>query len=197
MADHWIGPGIVIVPWLVAVLVTVVVAHRAGLSSFSLAIAIVGISWVFAIAAASLFPFPLPPYSSIPLADRPFEHLPNGWLNPVPFHTLARATRSGGSGMALAVGNVIAYLPLGIVLGLLDSRARVGRVVAIALLVSGGVELLQLSLSLVVGFPYRAADIDDVLLNVLGVVAGYAMVRLIIPAARTTMHRGPRARTAP
>ena len=34
-------------------------------------------------------------------------------------------------------------------------------------------------------------------LNVLGVVSGYAMVRLVIPAARTTAHRGPRARTAP
>jgi glycopeptide antibiotics resistance protein len=197
VAQQWIGPGIVIVPWLMAVLVTLVVARREALSSFSLAVAIVGISWVFAVVAASLFPFPLPPYSSVPLADGPFEHLPNVWLNPFPFHTIARATRSGSSGLALAVGNVIAYLPLGIVLGLVDSRARVGRVIAIALLVSGGVELLQLSISLVVGFPYRAADIDDVLLNVLGVVAGYAMVRLVIPAARTTVRRAPRARTAP
>ncbi len=180
-----------------AVLITLMVARRRRSSTLSVAVAIVAISWAFAIVAASLFPFPLPPYSSVPLTGSPFDNLPNQWLNPFPFHTIARATRASGSGAALAVGNVIAYLPLGIVLGLLDSRARIGRVIVIALLVSGGIELLQLSISLVVGFPYRVADIDDVLLNVLGVIAGYAMVCLVIPAARTSVRRGPRARTAP
>jgi glycopeptide antibiotics resistance protein len=185
-----------IVPWLVAVLATVAIARRRGLSMLSTAVAVVGISWAFAIVAASLFPFPLPPYGSEPWAGRPFANLPNLWLNPYPFHTIARAT-NGGSGTALAVGNVVAYLPLGIVLGMRDPQPRFGRVTAIALLCSGGIELLQLTFSLMVGFPYRAADIDDVLLNVLGVVAGYAMVRLVIPAARTTVRREPRARTAP
>jgi glycopeptide antibiotics resistance protein len=186
----------VIVPWLVAVLATVFIARRRRLSALSTAIAIVGISWAFAIVAASLFPFPLPPYGREPWAGRPFANLPNLWLNPYPFHTLARST-NGGSGTTLAIGNVIAYLPLGIVLALLDSRPRVGRVLVIAILFSGGIELLQLSFSLLVGFPYRAADIDDVILNVFGVLAGYAMVRLAIPAARTTARRGQRARTAP
>src|SRR3954469_20118046 len=100
MAEHWIGPGIVILPWLLAVLITMVVGRRAHLPSFFLVVTIVGMSWVFAILAASLFPFPLPPYSSIPLGGGPFENLPNSWLNPIPFQTLARATRFGGFGMA-------------------------------------------------------------------------------------------------
>jgi glycopeptide antibiotics resistance protein len=131
--------------------------------------------------------------------DGPFENLPNLWLNPFPFHTIAKALRGNGAGTGteLAIGNVVAYLPLGIVLALVDDKARWGRIFVIALLCSGGIELLQLSISLVVGFPYRAADIDDVLLNVLGVLAGYAMVRAAIPAARTTVRRGQRARTAP
>lgn len=186
-----------IVPWLVAVLVTIVVARRRGLSGLDTAVAVVGVSWAFAIVAASLFPFPLPPYGRGLPGDGPFENLPNLWLNPFPLHTIAKTVRGAGTGTTLAIGNVVAYLPLGIVLGLLDQRPRWGMVAAIALLCSGGIEMLQFSLSLVVGFPYRAADIDDVLLNVIGVLAGYAMVRAVIPAARTTMRRGPRARTAP
>jgi glycopeptide antibiotics resistance protein len=196
MSEHWIGPGIVIVPWLVAVFGAVAVARHRQVPALTTAIVVVGVSWVFAILAASLFPFPLPPYGSVPMIGGPFENLPNTWLNPYPFHTIARATR-GGSGAALAIGNVIAYLPLGIVLGLLDSRPRIGRVIAMGLLFSGGVELLQLSISAAVGFPYRAADIDDVVLNVLGVLFGYAMVRLVMPAARTAGRPGQRARTAP
>jgi VanZ family protein len=194
---HWIGAGVVVIPWLVAAFATVIVARRRGVSPFATTVALLGITWGFAIVAASLFPFPLPPYTFDPSAGSPFENLPNLWLNPFPLHTLARATRGSGSGVPLAVANVLAYLPLGLILSVLDPRASVGRAAAIGLVCSGGVELLQLSLSLVVGFPYRAADIDDVLLNVLGVMAGYAIVRLAIPTARTAARRGQRARTTP
>jgi glycopeptide antibiotics resistance protein len=39
--------------------------------------------------------------------------------------------------------------------------------------VSFGIELGQLAISVVVGIPYRHADVDDVILNGLGTAIGY------------------------
>src|SRR5437868_2488372 len=97
-----------VVPWLVAVLAAVLIARRRRLSTLGAAVAIVGVSWAFAIVAASLFPFPLPPYGQpLPGGDGAFQNLPNLWLNPLPFHTIAKAIH-GGFGAALAIGNVVA-----------------------------------------------------------------------------------------
>jgi glycopeptide antibiotics resistance protein len=169
----------VVFPWLVVTIGLVVVARTRSVPLPVIAVSVIGLAWAFAIVAASLFPFPLPPYPRDTVAGPAFDNLPNLWLNPFPFHTIAKATRGAGTGTTLALANVIAYLPLGMVVGLLDPRARLLRMIAIALLVSGGIELMQLTISLAVGFPYRAADIDDVLLNVIGALGGFALVRLL------------------
>jgi glycopeptide antibiotics resistance protein len=138
---------------------------------------VAAVSWAFAIAAFSFFPFPLPPYSPSTTAGRPFEHPPNLWLSQVPFHTISKATAGSGTNLAYAIGNVAAYVPLGVLVWLLRPGARILHAVAAGMLISGSVELLQLAISLAVGFPFRVADIDDVLLNVLGTVLGYLVVR--------------------
>jgi len=177
VAEHWIGPGFLIIPWLICALLSAVIARRRGGSAALVVIVVLAVTWAFVIVAASLFPFPLPAYLSDPIAGAPFSRLPNEWLNPYPFHTIANAIKGIGSAAAFALGNIVAYIPLGLLIGLLDPRARWLRVVGVALLCSGGIELLQLGISVAVGFPFRAADIDDVLLNVLGALAGYAIVR--------------------
>lgn len=54
------------------------------------------------------------------------------------------------------------------------------RVLGVAGVASIGIELTQLTLSLLMGFPYRVADIDDVILNVLGAVVGWIALRPIL-----------------
>lgn len=75
------------------------------------------------------------------------------------------------------VGNFIMLLPLGIYLPLLYSRFRrfsgFFAVLLICLLVSIGIELLQLITS------YRSTDIDDVILNTLGGGLGFIIYQLI------------------
>ncbi|OPZ41781.1 MAG: VanZ like family protein [Actinobacteria bacterium ADurb.BinA094] len=43
-----------------------------------------------------------------------------------------------------------------------------------ALLFPLGIELAQLAVSLALGYPYRVTEIDDVLLNFVGVLLGFA-----------------------
>jgi hypothetical protein len=69
------------------------------------------------------------------------------------------------------------FFPLGILLPLVWPRLRVRRAVGIALALSVGIELLQL-LSSAWG-SYRAADVNDVILNVFGACLGLAVVTLL------------------
>jgi glycopeptide antibiotics resistance protein len=77
-------------------------------------------------------------------------------------------------------GNVLVFAPLGVLLPLAAPRAaRFGVVVAAGLLFSVGVELAQFAVSSMLGYAYRVADVDDVMLNVLGVALGYGLYRIV------------------
>jgi len=72
------------------------------------------------------------------------------------------------------VGNLLLLLPVGllgpIVLPWMD---RWLRVLVASLALSTAIELAQL------GFPDRSAEVDDVLLNVVGAILGYAVLRVL------------------
>ena len=87
------------------------------------------------------------------------------------------------------VGNVLAFVPLGILLPLVIGKLwRSLFVVFIsAVCLSAAIEIGQLTVSLSLGYGYRAADIDDVILNTLGALLGYAA--LAIAALTTTRVR--------
>jgi glycopeptide antibiotics resistance protein len=75
------------------------------------------------------------------------------------------------------VGNAVMLLPLGIYIPLLFRRAdKFFKVFFICLLVSISIELMQLITS------YRSTDIDDVILNTTGAVAGFIFYRIVLRA---------------
>jgi len=74
-------------------------------------------------------------------------------------------------------GNVMLFFPLGILLPLVWSHLRFWRGIQIAIALSFSIELLQY-LSSAWG-SYRSADINDVILNVLGASLGLALVSLL------------------
>ena len=72
------------------------------------------------------------------------------------------------------VGNIILFLPLGVLLPMLASRFRSFVTLALtAVCCSVGIEVIQLSLRLIGSV--RSVDIDDVLLNTFGACLGYAI----------------------
>jgi glycopeptide antibiotics resistance protein len=95
--------------------------------------------------------------------------------NLVPFHTLAIYLDNLGSWfwMRNLFGNLALLLPLGLLGPIVyPAMDRWWRVALLALLVSTAIELTQLLV------PDRSADIDDVLVNVAGALAGYALFRM-------------------
>ena len=128
-------------------------------------------------------PFPLPPWTRLPAESLDgYRPWPFPWVNIVPFETIRVALRIGfewQQGRVL-VGNVLAFAPLGVFLPLIWPRFRsLLAVVGAGLAVSLALETVQLGLSLLVGTPYRVADVDDIIINVLGVALGYGLYRLI------------------
>ena len=75
--------------------------------------------------------------------------------------------------------NIVMAIPLGIYYGLLIPRANLIKVFTIGLLASSSIEAGQyiLNHSLMLN---RSVDIDDVIANVLGVLIGYLVLRVIV-----------------
>ena len=95
--------------------------------------------------------------------------------NSVPFHTLAIYWRNHDSWfwMRNALGNLGLLFPLGLLGPIaLPALDRWWRIALLALVYSAAIEISQLWI------PDRSADIDDVLLNVLGALFGFALSRL-------------------
>lgn len=96
--------------------------------------------------------------------------------NAVPFTTIRIYLDNLDSAfwVSQAVGNLLLLLPLGL-FGPLVLRwlNRWWRVALLAALLSASIEVAQLQV------PDRSADVDDVLLNTLGALCGYAVLRIV------------------
>ncbi|MBQ4582932.1 MAG: VanZ family protein [Oscillospiraceae bacterium] len=75
--------------------------------------------------------------------------------------------------LTMLAGNLLMFVPMGVFLPLIFPRLQGGKMAAAILLLPLAVELWQP----VVG---RSFDTDDLLLNTLGILAGWAMVRLVL-----------------
>ncbi|WP_055589487.1 VanZ family protein [Peterkaempfera griseoplana] len=119
--------------------------------------------------------------------------LPVDWVYDANLHPLAsihRALAAGGAAdyRHLAVG-VLLMAPLGVLLPLAGGRVGAGwlpsllRTVGAAALLSTGLEFVQNYV------PGHVLDVDDILLNLLGVTLAHLAV---VPAARAWMRHRPR-----
>ncbi len=126
------------------------------------------------IAGLAFFPFPLPPWD-------PDLAIVQPWILPIPLQTITLAIQRGWPSpeMTYLIGNVVAFAPIGVLLALLRPGAHSWRrALATGLGVSLVIESVQIGLSIVIGFPYRQFDVDDLLLNTLGAALGYGFARL-------------------
>lgn len=90
-------------------------------------------------------------------------------VNLVPFKSILAGIRRGGWLLNVNIfGNIAAFVPLGLLVPALSRRLNLPvAVLLLSLLTSGAIELLQWTLG------RRVADVDDLLLNMLGGLVGY------------------------
>lgn len=75
-------------------------------------------------------------------------------------------------------GNILLSIPFGLGFPFLV-QVRVRMIPWLALAVGLGIETAQLLISLAIGAVYRSVDINDVLLNAVGVMVGYGIFRVL------------------
>ena len=165
------------VPAVLLVIAWSVFVWRRGLGWWTWAIGIAATAHLSAVASVTLFPLPVEP--EVIAEGRRFQTASN---NLVPFKSLANALATGGypSVIDQSVGNFLMLLPLGIYGPVLWQWMGSWKfALAVGLSASCGIELLQLAISGVLGYTYKIADIDDVIPNTAGLMAGYVVVRIL------------------
>lgn len=156
------------------------------------------IAYVAWVVSMTVFPVPL-------LGPGPVERVVSSLNHPnvVPTRTIRETLQleSAWQRARLLLGNILVFVPFGLLVPALAARVRSWPHALLAgLAFSVSIELAQLAVSLAVGYWYRMPDVDDVLLNVTGVMLGYALfVTLRAPTSRSRwpsakLRRRPRSR---
>ena len=97
--------------------------------------------------------------------------------------SVPRGSRAHGFCADNAAGNVVLFVPLGILLPLVWGRLRFGSGMLVATALSSSIELIQYASR---GWSLRTADVNDVILNSLGACLGLVVVFLL------RLRHGPR-----
>jgi glycopeptide antibiotics resistance protein len=161
-------------PAAVVAAVLAIRAWRIGLPTARLALELVVVLHVAGVVALVLFPLPVDP--SVIAERAPLDIQENNLIPLV--HLLAFAGGDTRWDTTQLIGNLLVLAPAAIWLPLLTTRARTaGRVIAAGLAMSLAIELSQLAVSTILGYTYRVADVDDVIVNTAGVALAYLAFR--------------------
>lgn len=93
-------------------------------------------------------------------------------INLVPFYFGPYPLSPGG--FIGLINNVVLTMPFGFGLNFIR-RLRAKSFIGLAFALGLSLELTQLIISLVLGYPYRTIDVNDVLMNATGVLLGYGL----------------------
>ena len=165
-------------------LVWIVARRRApGHAPARTLVALVAVAHVAILANVALFPIPVDPVLIAAGRVAAAGSSGDGGLGLIPFATIGPVLTGDALPYAsrIAILNAFVLAPAGVYLPVLFRPLRALRGLVL-LAVAGGVsvEAGQLAISTVLGFHYRTIDIDDVILNAIGIVVGWAVLRVVL-----------------
>jgi glycopeptide antibiotics resistance protein len=156
-------------------------------------VALVALAHVAILANVALFPIPIDPI--IVAAGRAAAgSFGADGPNPFPFATIGPVLAGHAPAIATRIAflNLFVLTPAGIYLPALWSGLRNWRGLIVLTILGGtSIEAAQLAISAVLGFAYRAIDIDDVILNTIGIVVGWLAFRAALLRREPATRSGP------
>lgn len=96
----------------------------------------------------------------------------------VPFKTILSVGRFNFFRQVIC--NIILFIPLPIIIKINYQKLSNMKVIFVGIISSVVVELIQLIINVVTRYPSHVMDIDDIILNSMGILIGYAIYRIII-----------------
>ncbi|MCA1054195.1 VanZ family protein [Rossellomorea aquimaris] len=83
------------------------------------------------------------------------------------------------------LGNIIMMIPLGFYLPFIKPKLNSFRnILIVGIIAATSIEITQKVISLVIGASYRSFDVDDIILNTIGVLLGSIALRFINPIVK-------------
>lgn len=103
------------------------------------------------------------------------------WYNFIPFKTISAAFKNGITATAITqiIGNIAMSVPFGVIVLILFRIPQLWKKLLIALSFTASIELMQMFIGISIGNMYRNIDIDDIILNLVGVFIGYGIYAII------------------
>jgi glycopeptide antibiotics resistance protein len=106
-------------------------------------------------------------------------------FNYIPFNFIIDIFEKSSSNHQLirqVVGNVVLFGPYGFLVPLIFLKFdSFKKLIVLGIITSLSIELIQLITSLLMGFTYRIADIDDIICNTTGTLIGYCAYKASLP----------------
>jgi len=167
-------------PFLVGILVLCLVLAVLGARKHSLSylfcFSLFGI-YLLLVAGVTLFPMPLPAGGNLIVTGREVSHILSQ-VNLIPlYYRDFKYLDPVFVFVREIVANIILTMPFGFGLSFV-TRVRAKQLPFLALAAGIGIETTQLILCLAVQSSYRGVDINDALVNALGVLAGYELFKV-------------------
>lgn len=79
-------------------------------------------------------------------------------------------------------GNILLLMPLGFYAPLLWNQVKKFKnIIILGFLASFTIEFVQTLISLIIGVTYRSFDVDDLILNTVGAILGFGIIKLFLP----------------
>lgn len=103
-------------------------------------------------------------------------------FNFVPFIFIYDLKNNFARNFVPVFGNIALMMPLGYLIPLIFKRINnLTKVILAGLISAFSIETSQFLISFILGFKYRSVDIDDLILNTIGMLIGYLTLILMIP----------------
>jgi len=130
--------------------------------------------WVYLMFSIEKVFFPLE--ISGPFVDEMKQVSISSLINFTPFFLDFSSVKIGE--VKLFLYNIILTIPFGFGLNFL-TRVRSKNIFAMSVILGASLEITQLFISIILGYPYRTVDVNDLLFNTIGVLVGYGLFKLI------------------
>ncbi|MGZ4164008.1 MAG: VanZ family protein [Tumebacillaceae bacterium] len=123
--------------------------------------------------------FPIPFQHNLLVSLKNEIHQPQN--NFIPIHDIYQiVTRDRWEDIAKQIGgNIFMFTPLGFLLPIAKPNTPLSKVLLFGATLSVCIEALQLTLDTIINYNYRISDIDDVICNLIGVIIGYLIFKII------------------
>ncbi|MFZ3130486.1 MAG: VanZ family protein [Desulfosporosinus sp.] len=172
----FIPVGVVAV--IVYLFIAIVIGFKRRIPMRRQMLAFVLFVYLLEVIAITLFPIPIDPEIVKPLCSG------SGGIisNLVPFSTVVFMIKNNPwriNAFLNIAGNIVLFVPFGLLWPLLFANLnRASRIIPLGFCSTLIVEVSQFTISSILGFTYRSFDVDDMILNTLGVIVGYVLLRL-------------------